>query len=59
MKHYWLDKDNRVVHTTMSTPEQGTIMARVNLQNGSVEVIETKFLDPCTTVMPRDEAHIL
>lgn len=59
LKHYWLDKDNRVVHTTMTTPEQGTIMARVDLQNGSVEVIEAKFLDPSAAVTPSDEAHIL
>ncbi len=59
LKHSWLDKDNRVVHTTMTTPGQGTILARVNLKNGSVEIIETQFADPSTTVTPIDKTHIL
>ncbi|MDA8205805.1 MAG: hypothetical protein M0Z36_07035 [Thermaerobacter sp.] len=52
LKHSWLDEDNRVVHTTMSTPAQGIIVARVDLQTSSVEVIETQFADPATTVTP-------
>ncbi len=58
-QHYWLDKDHRVVHTTMSIRGQGQIMARVDLRNGSVVVIEGQPADPSTIVTPRDKADIL
>ena len=59
LKHSWLDQDNRVVYTTMTNPGQGMIRARVNLQNGLVEIIETQFVDPSFTVTPSDKACLL
>ena len=58
MNNDWLDKDNRIVRTTMSIGGQGHIVARVDLRSGSVTVIETQFADRDTIVTPFDEAHI-
>lgn len=59
LTHSWLNPDNRVVHTTMTMSGQGTIRARVDLETGAVEVLETQFVDSSTTVTPFDIAHIL
>lgn len=59
LTHSWLDKDNRAVHTAMTISGQGTIVARVDLQNASVEVVGAQLRDPLNVVTPMDKVHVL
>lgn len=56
MRHQWLNKDQRIVQTTVTHPHFGSIVARVHLQSDSVEIID---VPPAHDLSSADRAQIL
>lgn len=56
LKHQWLNKTDKIVETTVTHPDLGSVVARVDLQRDSAEIIES---EPTYHLSPADCTQIL
>ena len=56
MRHRWLNKTQRIVQTTVTHPDFGILVARVDLQTHGVETIDGS---PDHDILPEDRTQIL
>jgi hypothetical protein len=58
VRYHWSNEDNKIVHVTETITGVGALTAHVNLNDDSVEIIETKFIKPSIIVTPDDQNRI-